>query len=79
MNYEELLQKAIKNIEHTPENIPFVVKELFGTEWICLEKRDKLEFGRLFKKAVIDGNIPNVKYMGKADNNSAKYIKTKEK
>ena len=79
MNYEELFQKALENIEHTPKNIPFVVKDLFGTEWYILERRDKLEFGRLFKNAVIEGSIPNIKYIGKAQNNSAQYIRTQEK
>ena len=40
---------------------------------------DRLNFGRYFKNKVLNGKIPNVSYIGKAENNSALYQKEKEK
>ena len=45
---------------------------------ICRRLREKLGFGRYFKKAVMNGCIQNVEYIGKADNNSAQYKKKGE-
>ena len=76
MNYNELLIKAIEHIDTIQSGEVFFVKDLFhGTEWNKLKRGEKLEFGRLFKKAVMDGSVPNVEYVGKADNNSAQYKK----
>lgn len=36
---------------------------------------ERLNFGRTFKAEVLAGNIPFVSYIGKAQNNSAKYKK----
>lgn len=76
MSYEEFLEKAIYTIEKMPHHTVFFVKNLIkGIEWNELKKGDKLSFGRLFKKAVTENKVKNVKYIGKADNNSAKYEK----
>ena len=76
MSYEEFLEKAIYTIEKMPRHTVFFVKNLIkGTEWNELKKGNKLSFGRLFKKAVTDNKVKNVKFIGKADNNSAKYEK----
>ncbi len=54
----------------------FFVKDLFeGMEWKHLSRGDKLAFGRFFKRKVELGQVPRVRYYGKADNNSAQYSK----
>lgn len=72
MDYDELIDKAVTHIGNIQARDIFLVKDLFlGTEWKSLEKRDKLGFGRHFKKFVVDGKIPDIEYFGKAENNSA--------
>lgn len=76
MDYNELLDKANEHIATIQSNEVFFVKDLFhGTKWNELERGEKLGFGRYFKKAVMNGCIQNVEYIGKADNNSAQYKK----
>ncbi len=54
----------------------FFVKDLFERmEWKHLSRGDKLAFGRFFKRKVELGQVPRVRYYGKADNNSAQYSK----
>lgn len=79
MDYRKLLNDASARIENIPVGQLFFVKDLFyGTEWNELEKGEKLGFGRYFKKAVNEKKIPNVQFVGKADNNSAQYRKFQE-
>lgn len=76
MEYGYLLERAVQQIDAIAVNDKFLVKDLFvGTEWNDLEKGDKLGFGRFFKNAVIENEIPNVVFIGKAKNNSAEYRK----
>lgn len=76
MDYIELLSKANEHITTIQSNEVFFVKDLFhGTAWNELERGEKLGFGRYFKKAVINGFVQNVEYIGKANNNSAQYKK----
>ena len=76
MDYNELLRKAKEYIGSIRSNEVFFVKDLFhGTEWNELERGEKLGFGRYFKKAVMNGSVQEVEYIGKADNNSAQYRK----
>lgn len=76
MDYDLWLNKAKKKIENLSSERQFLLKELFqGTEWNELSRGEKLSFGRYFKNAVNDGTISDVFYIGKADNNSAKYKK----
>ena len=76
MDYNELLCKAKEYIDTVQSDEVFFVKDLFhGTEWNGLERGEKLGFGRFFKKAVMNGSIQTVEYIGKADNNSAQYRK----
>ncbi len=80
MDTKELMMEAMSVTETLPAGTVFVVKELFlGTTWNNLMKRDKLSFGRVYKNAVTQKEIPNVVYLGKADNNSAQYQKIGEK
>lgn len=73
MNYERLLEEVKEHLQEIIIGKEFVVKELVGPEWINLEKRDKLDFGRYFKRKVKEGNVPGVICIGKAQNNSALY------
>lgn len=76
MNYNKLLIKANERIDTIQSNEIFFVKDLFrGTEWNELKRGEKLGFGKQFKNAIMNGVIPNVEYIGKADNNSAQYKK----
>lgn len=79
MNYDELLNDACSHINSLPNGQIFFVKDLFyGTGWNELEKGEKLGFGRYFKKAVQNGTVSGVQFIGKADNNSAQYRKIQE-
>lgn len=79
MDYNELLDNARIHIEKLPAGQVFFVKDLFyGTGWNELERGEKLGFGRYFKKAVLNGTILGVQFIGKADNNSAQYRKIHE-
>lgn len=76
MDYNELLHIAERQIDEVPINNDFFVKDLFtGTKWTSLPRGDKLGFGRFFKNKVISGTIDNIEYIGKDQNNSAKYKK----
>lgn len=76
MDFGFWFQKALEGIDRTAENTVFLVKELFqGTDWNGLATGDKLKFGSYFKNKVSTGNVPNVRYIGKAQNNSAQYMK----
>ncbi|MCD7760828.1 MAG: single-stranded DNA-binding protein [Clostridiales bacterium] len=70
------LYKAKKTINDMPVHKEFFVKELYeGVEWNELSKGDRLNFGKFFKNAVMDGKIHGIIYIGKAANNSALYRK----
>ena len=76
MNTEAWMEKALISIEKLETGTSFVLKDLFnGAQWNQLAKGDRLYFGRFFKNKAIGGLIPNIKYVGKAPNNSAVYIK----
>ncbi len=76
MDYNELLAEACARIDNLPAGQVFFVKDLFyGTGWNDLKRGEKLCFGKYFKKAVLTGMILGVQFIGKADNNSAQYMK----
>ena len=81
MNYERFLEEAKEHLQEITIGKEFFVKELVGPEWVNLERGDKLGFGRHFKREVLDGNVPGVIFIGKAQNNSAVYkrINTEKK
>ena len=77
MDYELWINRANDKILELKIGYEFVLKDLFeGVDWNSLPRGDKLGFGKYFKNEVKDGRIPNISYAGKAQNNSAKYIKT---
>lgn len=79
MNCIEWIDKAKFKIKTLPTGNVFVLKDLFlGTDWKSLKVGDRLSLGRNFKNEVLDKRIENVVYIGKADNNSAKYKKIEE-
>ena len=76
MDYDNWLEEAKKRTEKLLTGTIFILKDLFqGVEWNRLEKGQKLHFGRVFKNAVIHGEIPKVCFLKKAENNSAQYKK----
>ena len=76
MDYDQLLKIAkLKVSELTPKS-EFILRDLFqGTFWNDLDIGVRLEFGRRFKYAVTHGNISQVNYLGKKDNNASLYAK----
>ena len=76
MDYEKWLNEAISKTGALPQGTIFLLKDLFdGVNWNTLQNGERREFGRQFKIKVNRNLVPNVKYQGKADNNSAMYIK----
>ena len=79
MDYFVLLVMAKEAIEKLSFDTEFLLKDLFeGAFWKGLQKGDRLGLGKCFKNEVINNKIKNVQYLGKAENNSAKYRKTKQ-
>lgn len=77
INYEEWIELARTVTTAIAHNHIFALKDLFdGIRWAGLERGEKLELGRQFKYCVMQNKIPSVAYYGKAQNNSAQYIKT---
>lgn len=76
MDYNEWIDRAEKQISTLKMGSTFVLKDLFkGTEWEGIARGDRLGLGRAFKNFVLDNRIKGVEYIGKAENNSAMYIK----
>ncbi len=76
MDNSKWIAQAKNKIGETSANTEFFLKDLFdGVEWNNLTVGERLGFGRFFKGEVLEGNVPNVQYIGKAQNNSARYKK----
>ena len=76
MDFEDIYSSLVPKIKQMKPCTVFFVKDLFeGMEWKHLSRGDKLAFGRFFKRKVELGQVPRVRYYGKADNNSAQYSK----
>ena len=74
MDYQHLMLKANQGLGKVKQGQEFLVKELFqGTEWSNLTNGERRSFGRHFKNEVLDGKVPGVEFIKKADNNSSKY------
>lgn len=70
------MNNAISKTGQIEFNSEFCLKDLFdGVIWNSLAKGERLSFGRFFKNEVISGHVPNIIYIGKSQNNSAKYKK----
>ena len=79
-NVSSLLQRAEifledKNWKSAKEYCNKVLDLFDGVEWNELPKGNRLQLGKQFKIEVNGGNVPYVRYIGKAENNSAKYRK----
>ena len=75
-DYGALFEMALERIASMPSGTVFLAKEPFnGLVWKALERGEKLEYGRYFKNKVLLGEVPNVIFIGKQDNNSALYKK----
>ncbi len=75
MKEDELLVQARKNLAQMKVNIPFTLRELMGATWLSLEKGERIRFGKNFKAAVASGEIPNIRFLEKKQNNTAAYIR----
>lgn len=76
INYQEWIELARATTQSIAKNHMFCLKDLFdGIRWSTLARGEKLELGRQFKHAVLQKSVPSVEYFGKAQNNSAQYIK----
>lgn len=70
------MDRAKSRLSKIGENTEFFLKDLFdGVEWNALTVGERLGFGRFFKNEVLEGRVPNVEFIGKAQNNSARYKK----
>jgi hypothetical protein len=70
------INRAISKTGSLAPNTVFLLKDLFtGVEWDKLSPGDKRDFGRQFKSLVNRGAVPNVVFLGKAQNNSSRYKK----
>ena len=79
MDYSLWMNNAKSKIGTLSNGQIFVLRALFcGTDWETLKVGDRLSLGKHFKNAVLEKEFLNVTYLGKADNNSAKYQKTEE-
>ena len=76
MDYEIWIHMAISKTGSLNKGTRFVLKDLFdGVKWSELENGERRELGRLFKIQVNRGMVPNVVFVGKAQNNSTMYQK----
>ena len=70
------MDRAQSRLSQIGENTEFFLKDLFdGVEWNALTVGERLGFGRFFKNEVSEGRVPNVEFIEKAPNNSARYKK----
>ena len=76
MDITIFMNKAISQTGAISKNTEFNLKDLFdGVEWGTMTKGDRQRLGKMFKNEVLEGNIPNIVYLGKSENNSALYMK----
>ena len=79
MDFDQWIDNAITKIKTLSYGEIFLLKDLFsGTDWQNLKVGERLFLGKFFKNKVLDKKLEGVTYIGKADNNSAKYQKIKE-
>lgn len=76
IDYDAWLKEATHKTITLSAGSTFIVKELFdGIKWNKLTSGEKRDFGRRFKQEVAMGKIQNVRYIGKMQNGSCKYMK----
>lgn len=76
IDYEKMLEEILPKIKALSGGTVFFAKDLFEPpKWKSLRRGDKLNYGKYFKNKVKLGQVENVEYIGKADNNSALYKK----
>ena len=77
MDFESWLKSAKNATLVLNDGTVFCLKDLFsGVQWNTLTRGQKLTCGKLFKNAVLRGEVCGINYIGKADNNSALYRKS---
>ena len=76
MDFTLWMNNASAKIDSLASHTEFALKDLYvGTDWDALPKGDRLGLGKHFKNEVVDGRVPGVRFVGKYQNNSAKYVK----
>ena len=75
MNTALWIGKAKERIKSMDDGTVFVLKDLFdGVEWTGLTVGERRTFGRTFKNEVKERSIPDVCFIGTAQNNSSRYM-----
>lgn len=77
MDFDALEKEAVLALGKIPLGQVFLVRDLFeGYRWEAISNGNRRDFGKHFKRRMEIGAIQGLKYAGKAQNGSAKYIKT---
>ena len=80
MGFDFILDELHQTVDDIPDGASFFAKDLLkGAEWKELPVGDRIRFGKYFKRKVENEEFPDVRYQGKANNNSALYKKKKSK
>ena len=80
MGFDFILDELHQTVDDIPDGASFFAKDLLkGAEWKELPVGDRIRFGKYFKRKVENEEFPDVRYQGKANNNSAIYKKKKSK
>ena len=80
MGFDFMLDELHQTVDDIPDGTSFCAKDLLkGAEWKELPVGDRIRFGKYFKRKVENEEFPDVRYQGKANNNSALYKKKKSK
>ena len=80
MGFDFILDELHQIVDDIPDGASFFAKDLLkGAEWKELPVGDRIRFGKYFKRKVENEEFPDVRYQGKANNNSALYKKKKSK
>jgi hypothetical protein len=63
---DETIQKILEeSLDKLPSKKKFLLQELFGLDWRDLTNGQRQRLGKYFYRAVINGQYPNVKFIGK--------------
>ncbi|MFD0944689.1 single-stranded DNA-binding protein [Savagea faecisuis] len=75
MNTQDLIKKALKEVDQLEKGETFFLSDLFkGYEWKRIDRAQRLQLGRDFLEYVRKENI-SVKDNSKSTSNKQKYIK----
>lgn len=79
MDFDKLEKEALVAFSQIPCDQTFLVKDLFkGYRWESFSPGVRRDFGKHFKRRYTIGAIKGIKYVGRAQNGSAQYMKIRE-